>query len=63
MNALQDAYTAAQTEWRHLHESPAPVFYVGSATCGRAAGATGVLKSLRDELDKRSLNAAVIEVG
>jgi NADH-quinone oxidoreductase subunit F len=36
---------------------------VGAATCGRAAGSLDVLKTFREEIEKRSLDVKVIEVG
>ncbi len=44
-----------------LHNKP--VIMVGAATCGRAAGAREVINAFRDELSKRKIDCAVIEVG
>ncbi|UCC30888.1 MAG: NADH-quinone oxidoreductase subunit NuoF [Phycisphaerales bacterium] len=63
MSALTEAYAEARAKWRDLQESDLPVFYVGAATCGRAAGAGEVLEHLRTELDRRELKAVVVEVG
>jgi len=63
MNSLQQIYTEAQEQWRELQESELPVFYVGAATCGRAAGATEVLQRLRDHIKAKKINALVVEVG
>ncbi len=63
MSALTEAYAEARAKWRDLLASDLPVFYVGAATCGRAAGAGEVLEHLRTELDRRHLKAVVIEVG
>jgi NADH-quinone oxidoreductase subunit F len=63
MTSLQQIYTKAQAQWRELQESELPVFYVGAATCGRAAGATEVLQHLRSHIKTRKINAKVIEVG
>jgi NADH-quinone oxidoreductase subunit F len=40
-----------------------PVIMVGTATCGRAAGALDVLQAFRDEVRKHKLDCPVIEVG
>jgi NADH-quinone oxidoreductase subunit F len=40
-----------------------PVIMVGTATCGRAAGALDVLYALREELKQQGLDYPVIEVG
>ena len=63
MTSLQQIYTEAQAQWRELQESELPVFFVGAATCGRAAGATEVLQNLRSCIKARKINARVIEVG
>ena len=63
MTSLQQIYTEAQAQWRELQESELPVFFVGAATCGRAAGATEVLQSLRNHIKAGKINALVIEVG
>jgi len=46
-----------------LYDGTKPVIMVGTATCGRAAGALEVLQVIRDELAKDHLDARVIEVG
>lgn len=63
MISLQEAYARAEAEWRELEQSEVPVFFVGTATCGRAAGAGGVLTRLRSELQDHDIGARVIETG
>jgi NADH-quinone oxidoreductase subunit F len=63
MTLLQHAFTKAQAQWQDLENSNVPVFLVGSATCGRAAGASDLLQSLRKHLQAQSIEARVIEVG
>jgi NADH-quinone oxidoreductase subunit F len=63
MSLLRQIYTKTQAQWRELQESELPVFYVGAATCGRAAGATEVLQVLRDHIKAKKINALVVEVG
>ncbi|MCK4631699.1 MAG: 4Fe-4S binding protein [candidate division Zixibacteria bacterium] len=53
----------AQKKWAELQESKVPVIYVGSATCGRAAGAMAVLETVHRILKKKKLKAKVVEVG
>jgi NADH-quinone oxidoreductase subunit F len=50
---------------RHKAESKEglPVLQVGTATCGRAAGALETLETIREELDKKGLSGQVMEVG
>jgi NADH-quinone oxidoreductase subunit F len=40
-----------------------PVIMVGTATCGRAAGALEVVKTFKDEIKKHHIDGAVIEAG
>ncbi len=49
----------------HLREltQNRPVIMVGTATCGRAAGALDVVKTFKNELEKHDLTGTVIEVG
>ncbi|MCX6010871.1 MAG: NADH-quinone oxidoreductase subunit NuoF [Chloroflexi bacterium] len=52
----------AERHWQELRGAKA-VIMVGAATCGRAAGALGVLRTLKNELKKHNLDCPVIEVG
>ena len=47
--------------WEALKQKP--LIMVGSATCGRAAGAVEVADSFRKEINRLQLDASVIEVG
>src|SRR3972149_2742839 len=60
--AFHDIKERAEARWRGLRKDR-PVIMVGTATCGRAAGALDVLKAFRDEISKRQLDCPVIEVG
>ncbi len=53
----------AASHWQELFDSGQPVILVGTATCGRAAGALDVLEAIRDELEKQGVNYPVFEVG
>ncbi|MGD8501238.1 MAG: NADH-quinone oxidoreductase subunit NuoF [Phycisphaerales bacterium] len=63
MTSLQQTFTKAQAQWHKLQDSEVPVFFVGAATCGRAAGATEVLQSLRSRIKAKKMNALAVEVG
>ncbi len=63
MNNLQELRTAAQTQWDQLKNSKIPLIYVGTASCGRAAGALSVLESIRKVIDEKQLAARIVEVG
>jgi NADH-quinone oxidoreductase subunit F len=53
----------AQSRWKEIWNSPTPVILVGTATCGRAAGALEVLQAIKGTLKKQNLNCLVYEVG
>jgi len=63
MTSLQQLYRTAGRQWDKLEASEVPVFFVGAATCGRAAGATEVLQALRGRIEQDKLNVLVVEVG
>ncbi len=63
MTALHEAYAAAQQRWQMLENSRVPIFFVGNATCGRAAGAGETLEAVRDEIRTRGLEAQIVETG
>ena len=63
MSHLSERYTQAKQAWHALETSEVPVFYVGAATCGRAAGAGAVMDRLRAEIEARGLDARIVEVG
>ena len=65
-SAIADAFKVirekAESHCRNMLENK-PVIMVGAATCGRAAGAQEVIEAFRDEIRKRKVDCAVIEVG
>jgi NADH:ubiquinone oxidoreductase subunit E len=46
-----------------LYDGKRPVIMVGTATCGRAAGALEVLQAIKERLAEEHVNAHVVEVG
>jgi NADH-quinone oxidoreductase subunit F len=53
----------AKRKWESLHSSKIPIIYIGTATCGLAAGAKKVLQAVKSTLREYQLNARIIEVG
>jgi NADH-quinone oxidoreductase subunit F len=53
----------AQSRWREIWNGQTPVILVGTATCGRAAGAIEVLQAIKDTVKRQNLNCLVYEVG
>ena len=61
--AFKSLRGAAQAKWADLESGGKPWVRVGTAICGRAAGAEEVLDALRRELARRGIDANVHEVG
>ncbi|MCG8402659.1 MAG: NADH-quinone oxidoreductase subunit NuoF [Firmicutes bacterium] len=51
----------AGQNWRQLFQKP--LVFIGSATCGRAAGSQNLVEEVKNELDRLQLDANVVEVG
>jgi NADH-quinone oxidoreductase subunit F len=62
-SAFQEIKNRAELHWWSLYSSGKPVIMVGTATCGRAAGAMEVVKAIRGEIKRQNLDCPVIEVG
>jgi len=56
-------HTQAVSEWEALQHSEKPRILVGTATCGRAAGAQDVVATIDEELSHRNIEAIVTQVG
>ncbi|MCX6825982.1 MAG: NADH-quinone oxidoreductase subunit NuoF [candidate division Zixibacteria bacterium] len=63
MNSFQQLQKEAGKEWDLLQKSTLPVIYVGTASCGRAAGAKDLLESIKKTLEENQLTAKIVEVG
>jgi len=53
----------AKKEWDKFCLIERPRILIGSATCGRAAGALAVKRSFEEELKKANIKADIYEVG
>jgi len=53
----------AQSGWQAIWNDQALVILVGTATCGRAAGALEVLEAIKETVRKQNLNCLIYEVG
>lgn len=63
MTSFSDLKTEADLRWQDLVSGDKPWIRVGTAMCGQAAGAVEVVETLRSELESRSIEAIVDEVG
>jgi NADH-quinone oxidoreductase subunit F len=53
----------AESHWENLWNDQNPVVLVGTATCGRAAGALDVLQAVKEVVKNRNLDCGIFEVG
>ena len=53
----------AISEWEKAEHSDKPRILVGTATCGRAAGALAVLEAINSKLVERHIEALITQVG
>ncbi len=61
--AFQKIESRALVHWGELRDGGKPLIMVGTATCGRAAGALDVLQTIREELAESRCEASLVEVG
>jgi len=59
--AFRETKNKAESEWQALQRGT--YILVGTATCGRAAGALDVVDAFRQELARRKLEVSIIQVG
>lgn len=53
----------AEEGWERLQHSERPLIFIGTATCGRSAGALEVLDTFQKELEARRTDCNIVEVG
>ncbi|OEU69361.1 MAG: NADH dehydrogenase [Desulfovibrio sp. S3730MH75] len=63
MNNFDNLVDKAKKKWTSLNNSKIPIIYIGSASCGRAAGALKIVETVKQTLKKKKLSAKIIEVG
>jgi NADH-quinone oxidoreductase subunit F len=64
MTHLNDLRQAAIEQWKaQTQDSPLPVIYLGTASCGRAAGVMRVVETVQETLENLQVNAAIVQVG
>ena len=60
---FEEIRNQAIAEWEALQQSEKPRIIIGSATCGRAAGAMAVAEAIKSTLAKLNLEATITHVG
>jgi NADH-quinone oxidoreductase subunit F len=61
--AFEQLRERALAEWDTFWNDPKPRITVGTATCGKAAGAMEILQTIKEELVEKNIDAVVTEVG
>ena len=60
---FEEIQQKARAEWDSLYHSPIPHILIGTATCGRAAGAMPIVEAFDKELVRQGAKANVSHVG
>ncbi len=60
---FEEIQSQAKADWDSVYHGKTPHILIGTATCGRAAGALPVVEAFRKELAKRNAVAKITEVG
>lgn len=63
MNSFRRKRKEARKKWDSLKASKIPVVHLGTASCGRAAGAMEVMRSVQETLKENRLKARIVQVG
>ena len=63
MRTFEEIKKEALADWEMVQRAEKPQIFVGTATCGRAAGAVQVLEAIRSELERHRIEASIHEVG
>ncbi len=61
--SFEEIRSQGQERWRGLTQGTRPWVRIGTALCGKAAGADAVIASLVERMDQRHVSAMVSEVG
>ncbi|MCK4313017.1 MAG: NADH-quinone oxidoreductase subunit NuoF [Candidatus Cloacimonetes bacterium] len=63
MSKFEKLVEKSKKQWDNINNSKTPIIYLGTASCGKAAGADEVKDSILKTLKKHRLFARLIEVG
>jgi len=63
MSNFEKLIENSKREWEALNNSGLPMIYLGTASCGIAAGADAVREAIRTTLEKNGIPAHLMEVG
>ena len=63
MNNFKTIIRASEKKWDNLRNSKVPIIYLGTASCGLAAGANKVKEVIKSTLKENKIKAKFVEVG
>ncbi len=63
MNKFNELLKSARKAWDKLQNNKEALIFLGTASCGKAAGAMSVLEEINKFLKKHEIKAQIIEVG
>ncbi len=63
MNNFETLHSVAKSNWDSLVNGGIPVIYLGTASCGRAAGAMETLQAIKQTISELNPAARLVEVG
>ena len=61
--SFKDLEAQSTQRWQELSQGGVPWIRIGTALCGKAAGADGVVVAFKEELERRSIGSTVSQVG
>ena len=61
--SFEEIKKQAISQWKAMQSSSRPRILIGTATCGMASGAEGILEALNKELAKNNVTADIVQVG
>jgi NADH-quinone oxidoreductase subunit F len=62
-NKIDSRRKQALAKWEELRNNPVPFIYIGAGSCGLAAGAAETQAAVEDYLERKGIEARIIQVG
>ncbi|HOJ43454.1 MAG TPA: NADH-ubiquinone oxidoreductase-F iron-sulfur binding region domain-containing protein, partial [Syntrophorhabdaceae bacterium] len=63
MNKLKKKISLAKRKWKELEDNKIPIIFVGTASCGRAAGALELILEIERFIKEHNTDAEILQVG
>jgi len=62
-NKIDSRRKQAVAKWEELRNNPVPLIYIGAGSCGLAAGAAETQAAVEEYLERKGIDARIIQVG